>query len=132
MTAGFGFTPVPEAPDLSVTTWPAGRAVLCILNGPAQGRVIALAAVRSVVGRNVPPVIVDVDLADGELGDTPQISRRHAELYWDGDNLLVRDLGSTNGTRVNRDVLAPLEPVRLRAGDHLWFANLETEVAVGG
>jgi hypothetical protein len=30
-----------------------------------------------------------------------QISGHHAELYWDGDRLRVRDLGSRNGTAVN-------------------------------
>jgi len=29
------------------------------------------------------------------------ISRRHAELFWDGEGWSVRDLGSTNGTRIN-------------------------------
>jgi pSer/pThr/pTyr-binding forkhead associated (FHA) protein len=29
------------------------------------------------------------------------VSRRHAELRRDGDDVVVSDLGSTNGTRVN-------------------------------
>jgi hypothetical protein len=33
--------------------------------------------------------------------DDPNVSRRHAELAPSGDSFLVRDLGSTNGTKVN-------------------------------
>ena len=33
--------------------------------------------------------------------DSPSVSRRHAELYWEGNLLSVRDLGSANGTYVN-------------------------------
>ena len=29
------------------------------------------------------------------------ISRQHAELFWDGEGWSIRDLGSTNGTKVN-------------------------------
>jgi pSer/pThr/pTyr-binding forkhead associated (FHA) protein len=34
--------------------------------------------------------------------DDVTVSRRHAELVRDGDRLLIRDLGSLNGTFVNR------------------------------
>ncbi len=32
---------------------------------------------------------------------TTHASRRHAELFWDGEHFVVMDLQSTNGTRVN-------------------------------
>jgi hypothetical protein len=35
----------------------------------------------------------------------PYVSRRHAEIVWTGSGWGVRDLGSTNGTRVNGVVL---------------------------
>lgn len=34
------------------------------------------------------------------LGD-PNVSRHHAELRWEGGGVVLSDLGSTNGTRVN-------------------------------
>jgi len=44
----------------------------------------------------------------------PNVSRRHAQLRREGDAVLVVDLGSTNGTRVNG---APIEEHRLLDGD---------------
>ena len=35
----------------------------------------------------------------------PGLSRKHAELELDGDDLLLRDLGSVNGTYVNGEKL---------------------------
>ncbi len=38
--------------------------------------------------------------ADFQLDD-PNVSRRHAAIYWNNGRLMVEDLGSTNGTMVN-------------------------------
>jgi hypothetical protein len=45
------------------------------------------------------------------------ISRRHAELRRDGERWLLRDLGSSNGTRVNGVQVA--EEMEVRPGDRL-------------
>ena len=37
----------------------------------------------------------------GLVLDDEHVSGHHAELYWDGDRLRIRDLGSRNGTAVN-------------------------------
>jgi EAL domain-containing protein (putative c-di-GMP-specific phosphodiesterase class I) len=50
------------------------------------------------------------------------VSKLHAELYLDGDALRVRDVGSTNGTFVNR---VRIEDAPLRVGDVLHFAEFE-------
>ncbi|HSU86720.1 MAG TPA: FHA domain-containing protein [Chthoniobacterales bacterium] len=54
--------------------------------------------------------------------DDPSVSQRHAELSLIGDNYQLKDLGSTNGTRVNgilvRDSL-------LRVGDGIRFGKVE-------
>ncbi len=50
------------------------------------------------------------------------VSKAHAELYWRGSGLRLRDLGSKNGTFVNR---APVEDVPLSEGDVLHFADFE-------
>jgi EAL domain-containing protein (putative c-di-GMP-specific phosphodiesterase class I) len=49
------------------------------------------------------------------------VSKLHAELYW-GAGLHLRDLGSTNGTFVNRTLV---EDAALREGDILHFADFE-------
>ena len=33
--------------------------------------------------------------------DDPNVSRKHAAIYWNDDRLVLEDLGSTNGTMVN-------------------------------
>jgi hypothetical protein len=49
------------------------------------------------------------------------VSRRHAELDWRDDVWTVRDLESTNGTRVNGVPLGPSEVRTLAAGDNVDF-----------
>lgn len=52
----------------------------------------------------------------------PLLSRHHLDFERSGDDWVVRDLGSQNGTRVN-GVLA-LEPVRLAHGDRIVAGHL--------
>ena len=47
-------------------------------------------------------------------------------MYWDGQHLRVRDLGSSNGTAVNGSPVA--DWVSLRDGDELSFANVKAVV----
>ncbi len=57
---------------------------------------------------------------------SPMVSGRHAELLAVGESLFVRDLGSRNGTFVNRvrvDDATPVGP-----GDHIELADLEFRV----
>jgi pSer/pThr/pTyr-binding forkhead associated (FHA) protein len=50
---------------------------------------------------------------------SPRVSRRHCCLALVRDGVVVRDLGSTNGTRINgRRVKEGI----LRPGDKLWIA----------
>jgi hypothetical protein len=58
---------------------------------------------RTVIGRGS-----DADITIADAGT----SRKHVEILWDGERAMVRDLGSTNGTKLNgRKVSeAPLPP----------------------
>jgi len=51
----------------------------------------------------------------------PSVSGRHAELVHEGGGVLVRDLGSTNGTRVDGE---RVREKRLRPGDELRFGAI--------
>jgi pSer/pThr/pTyr-binding forkhead associated (FHA) protein len=51
---------------------------------------------------------------------SPQVSRRHCCLALDRDGVLVRDLGSTNGTLING---RRVEEGVLRPGDELSIAH---------
>ena len=51
------------------------------------------------------------------------VSKLHAQLTWQGEELMVEDLGSTNGTWVNRVKLEPNDPHRVRPDDTLRFGQ---------
>lgn len=54
---------------------------------------------------------------------SPRVSGRHAELIFIGDTLFLRDLGSTNGTFINRERV--IQPVAVQDGDHIELADVE-------
>ena len=58
--------------------------------------------------------------------DSTQISRQHARLELDHDQVVITDLGSTNGSSVNGERLTPREPRRLRAGDKINLGGVCT------
>ena len=60
------------------------------------------------------------------LSDPSTLSRRHAELVRQGDHLLVRDLGSTNGTYVNGRKIDSDTP--LSVGDSVQFGAVKFRV----
>jgi predicted component of type VI protein secretion system len=66
---------------------------------------------RAVVGR---------DAGAGIRIDEPLVSRAHAEILRQGEAFLVRDLGSTNFTRVNGEIVGECE---LQDGDELRFGR---------
>jgi pSer/pThr/pTyr-binding forkhead associated (FHA) protein len=50
----------------------------------------------------------------------PNVSRRHAEVLRVNEAFMVRDLGSTNGTRVNG---APIREQYLASGDNITVGS---------
>jgi len=57
---------------------------------------------------------------------SPHVSKAHAEIYSDGEALRVRDLGSRNGTFLNRE---PVSDAALHRGDVLHFSDFEFRIA---
>lgn len=89
-----------------------------VLVDPAGARLAALGEGGAlVVGRSA-----DCALA---LAD-PTVSRRHAELVGAHDHLVVRDLGSRNGTFRNG---VRVQTARLRAGDTVTFGVVTVRIA---
>jgi hypothetical protein len=78
-----------------------------LVTGSETGRIIRLTPPSLVIGRGA-----DADL---RLSDTG-VSRRHAELHVDPDDVTLVDLGSTNGTSVNG---RRVDRARLRDGDRI-------------
>lgn len=56
------------------------------------------------------------------------VSRIHASLRVDRRQLLLMDLGSTNGTRLNGTPLTAHEPVRLESGDEIRLGKLTMKI----
>ena len=84
---------------------------------------------------------------EGGLPDDERLSRRHAEIEWDGRKWIIRDLGSRNGTnvdgervegtinvesprviRVGRTLMLPREDIRLFMGEQVV---IEDELVIG-
>src|SRR5436190_13777744 len=94
---------------------------LQIVAGNATGSNIALEN-ELVIGRSTPGL--------GSLGGDSEISRVHARVYHDpSGQLMVEDLGSTNGTFVNGNRVSAATP--LRAGDQLRVGQTTMSVAGG-
>jgi diguanylate cyclase (GGDEF)-like protein len=70
------------------------RAYLIVLAGASVGEMYKITSESTVIGRGQQADIQVID--EG-------ISRRHAEIVHEGENIVIRDLGSTNGTYCNGD-----------------------------
>lgn len=96
------------------------NATLIIERGDSVGTEFALSAEESNIGRwdadNGIFPDVDLDTHDQEA----KISRRHARIIHEEDSFMIEDLGSTNGTYVNRGRrLIPGTPHILKDGDEI-------------
>lgn len=68
----------------------------------------------------------DLMLNDGRA------SRRHAQLTSENGAITLEDLGSTNGTKVNGDRLAPGERRTLNGGEKVSFGGIEMQFTLPG
>lgn len=70
----------------------------------------------------------DVDLTN-DRGLEKGVSRRHAKITRRGNEVLIEDLGSVNGTFVNGKRLTPYLPHPLHNGDELQLGKLVLRVS---
>ena len=78
-----------------------------------------------VIGREDPISDVFPDLDLTELGGMDKgVSRKHAVIHRSGPNYTVEDMGSTNGTYINKKKLRPHTPQTIKPGDELRFGKL--------
>ena len=61
-----------------------------------------------------------------------RVSRRHAQITSSDSGLLIEDLGSTNGTKVNGTALGAGEKKALAGGDKVSFGGLEMAISLPG
>ena len=92
---------------------------LVILNQGMAGRTFELNIERTTVGRVEDNTL---QIADGS------VSSHHAEIILRGSEILIRDLGSTNGTFINNEKIT--ETV-LKPGQTLRFGQVELKIDDG-
>jgi pSer/pThr/pTyr-binding forkhead associated (FHA) protein len=95
----------------AVDALPAGCALLIVQHGPSAGSRFLLDADVITAGRHP-----DSDI----FLDDVTVSRRHAEFRRAADGFAVRDVGSLNGTYVNRD---RIDEVVLSGGDEVQIGK---------
>jgi len=76
-------------------------------------------------------VFPEIDL-ENDGGHNAGVSRRHVRILRQPDGYYVEDLGSINGTFLNRRRLSPGAPAELKDGDELRLGNIVLRVVLGG
>lgn len=97
-----------------------GNAVLKIERGDSAGAEFVITREESVIGRWDADngVFPDIDL--DSIDQEAKVSRRHARILQREGKFFVEDLGSTNGTYINRGRrLLPGTPQQLTDGDEI-------------
>jgi pSer/pThr/pTyr-binding forkhead associated (FHA) protein len=100
-----------EADAAAVDALPAGSALLVVQRGPSAGSRFLLDTDVVSAGRHPESEIFLDDVT---------VSRRHAEFRRRPDGYLVADVGSLNGTYVNRD---RIDEVTLQGGDEVQIGK---------
>ncbi len=95
----------------SLGALPEGSALLVVMRGPDAGSRFRLDGDLTTAGRHP-----DSDI----FLDDVTVSRRHAEFYRRGAFFTVRDVGSLNGTYVNRE---RIEEAELAGGDEVQIGK---------
>jgi pSer/pThr/pTyr-binding forkhead associated (FHA) protein len=113
----YGDESVADAAALDVL--PAGTALLVVRRGPNAGSRFLLDNDLTLVGRHP-----DSDI----FLDDVTVSRRHAEFYRQGGRFTVRDVGSLNGTYVNRE---RIEETDLSGGDEVQIGKFRLVFLLG-
>lgn len=101
----------PTADTSVVDALPPNTALLVVRRGPNAGSRFLLDSELTEVGRRP-----DSDI----FLDDVTVSRRHAEFYRHGGRFAVRDVGSLNGTYVNRE---RIEEAALSGGDEVQIGK---------
>jgi len=128
----------PEAAPESAPSAPAAaaagapfKAKLAVVRGGRKGQEFPLEEGNNLVGRWDPETgafpEVDLDADDPEA----KISRKHALIRIEGGKITIEDIGSLNGTYVNRQPrLSPGSPVELKSGDEVIIGKTFLKLVV--
>lgn len=90
---------------------PNKKYALLIVSGKEAGKVLDVDKTVVTVGRSGCDLLVD----------DPELSRRHARVEFKGDDVILKDLGSTNGTYVDDEPISEVHienRAKFRVGSH--------------
>jgi FHA domain len=109
----------------------AFKAKLSVVRGGRKGQEFPLEDGNNLVGRWDPETgsfpEVDLDADDPEA----KISRKHALIRIDGGKITIEDIGSLNGTYVNRQPrLSPGSPAEIKSGDEVIIGKTFLKLVV--
>jgi hypothetical protein len=121
--------PTPVSP--AETTAAPFKAKLSIIRGGRRGQEFELEGGNNLVGRWDPETgafpEVDLDADDPEA----KVSRKHALIRIDGGKITIEDIGSLNGTYVNRQPrLQPGTPLDLKDGDEIIIGKTFLKLSI--
>ena len=111
--------PAREPSVSNVDALPAGSALLVVKRGPNAGSRFLLDRSTTSAGRHP-----DSDI----FLDDVTVSRRHAEFRRDAGEFVVVDVGSLNGTYVNRE---PVDTAVLSTGDEVQIGKFRLVFLTG-
>ena len=128
-------TPPAAAPTAAPAEAPSAaahfKAKLSLLRGGRKGQEFPLDSGQNFIGRWDPETgsFPEVDLEQ----DDPEakISRKHALIIIEGGKITIEDIGSLNGTYVNRgNRLIPGTPLEIKAGDEVIIGKTFLKLVV--
>ncbi|MDD5622033.1 MAG: FHA domain-containing protein [Actinomycetota bacterium] len=90
---------------------PEGSSVLVIIKGPNIGDKFLINKSKLTIGRNLESDIFLDDIT---------VSRKHAALRKSGNNFLIKDLGSLNGSYLNGEIV---DNAVLKSGDRIQIGK---------
>ncbi|MDQ7027375.1 MAG: FHA domain-containing protein [Anaerolineae bacterium] len=108
-----------NSPDKMVVTVPRSKNQDLIILNLDKGEFF--------IGRSEEGVEVDINLVPygaSRLG----VSRKHARIFFSDNTWMVEDLGSTNGSYLNRRHMTANTPNIIRHGDELVFGKMLVQV----
>jgi len=104
------------------------------LNIVESGEIIPIRGKREVtLGRSSEgqPIIPDIDLAPYH-GYEAGVSRLHVSIQINNQEIILTDLGSANGTRINEKKISSHSSHPIKHGDFLTLGKLKIQILVRG
>jgi hypothetical protein len=119
--------PIEQDQAAPVESTTASRGTLQVIRGMKINVEYALYAGENYLGRTDEKP-VDIDLEEQESPDRIWCSRQHAKIVVDENGMNIEDLGSQNGTFVNRARIYPGQVRPLAVGDVVQIGTVQLKV----